>query len=81
MADLFLEKSQHVECSDPEAFRRDMANIVNRARETTLKLSKVCHCSSQSALGCGDFRGQGGDAHVGGMGAHYVGGRGAHHVD
>ena len=74
MADLFLEKSQHVECSDPEAFRRDMASIVNRARETTLKLSKVC--SSQSVLGCGDFWGTGRGCSCGGKGCPSCGGKG-----
>ncbi|PVD34502.1 hypothetical protein C0Q70_05777 [Pomacea canaliculata] len=40
VADLFLEKSQHVECVDPDTFRKDMAHIVNSARETALQLSK-----------------------------------------
>ncbi|KAK7482603.1 hypothetical protein BaRGS_00026204 [Batillaria attramentaria] len=41
VADLFLEKSAHVECSDPEAFRKEMAAIVSVARETALQLSKI----------------------------------------
>ncbi|KAK7096681.1 hypothetical protein V1264_003757 [Littorina saxatilis] len=41
VADLFLEKSHHVECTDPEAFRKDMVDLVNKARETTLQLSKI----------------------------------------
>ncbi|XP_076467700.1 putative aarF domain-containing protein kinase 2 [Babylonia areolata] len=41
VADLFLEKSHHMQCKDPEAFRRDMAHLVNTARDTTLQLSKL----------------------------------------
>lgn len=41
VANLFLEKSVHVECTDPEAFRQEMAAIVSSARRTALKLSQL----------------------------------------
>ncbi|XP_067663648.1 uncharacterized aarF domain-containing protein kinase 2-like [Haliotis asinina] len=41
VADLFLNKTAHVECSDPEAFRQDMAAVVMKARKATLSLSQI----------------------------------------
>ncbi|XP_046558691.1 uncharacterized aarF domain-containing protein kinase 2-like [Haliotis rubra] len=41
VADLFLNKTAHVECSDPEAFRQDMAAVVMQARQATLSLSQI----------------------------------------
>ncbi|XP_071088204.1 uncharacterized aarF domain-containing protein kinase 2-like [Haliotis cracherodii] len=41
VADLFLHKTAHVECSDPQAFRQDMAAVVMQARQATLSLAQI----------------------------------------
>ena len=50
VAQLLLDHSQHDECKDVAAFRRDMGNIVMEARRQTIKLGKVRQISRNKTL-------------------------------
>ena len=49
MAQLFLRKTAVMQCKDEKQFTRDMAEVVNKARGATIKLSQVCHRSQTSS--------------------------------